>query len=79
MKQRMVRVIHPNFKPFPNGLRSDRVLPKAHDYVAVPYLSTVGTFRLKEIISPSETLALAKLTNRLEKNPSKRMNGFNKV
>lgn len=67
MKQRMVTVLHPNFNPHPNGLRGDRVFPSLNDYITVPWISTLGTYRVTDLL-PTETIgALARMANAMEK------------
>ena len=38
-----------------------------HDYILVPRLALVGTWKMRDIIAPEQLAALAAFTNRLEK------------
>lgn len=60
-------VLHPNFNPFPDGNRRNRVEPRLSDYVAVPRLSLRGMWRTDEMLPDSTRLAMVKLWKELNK------------
>jgi hypothetical protein len=66
-RQSMVRVLHPHYNPLPHGIYGERVYPTLRDYVEVPRLSTHGTWRIKDLLSPETIMALAKRANAMEK------------
>lgn len=70
MKQRLVTVLHPNFKPFPRGLSGGREYPTLNDYIEVPYLDTIGGWRMRDLLTHAEIKALADLANSLERKNS---------
>ena len=53
MQVRMVTILRPTFKGMVNNRR---VTPTLNDYVTVPYLATIGTFPLVQML-PMVTLA----------------------
>ena len=53
MKTKMVTVVRPDFDW---GTRNAPRYPKLTDYIQVPRLSTIGTFRIVDLL-PMETLA----------------------
>jgi hypothetical protein len=64
---RLVTVINPNFNPYPEGVRGPRAYPTMNDYYSLPVISTYGTFRVLDMLSADAKIALAELTNQMER------------
>lgn len=63
MRQSMVRVLHPDFKP--RDRQGNRITPTLADYIEVPRLSTYGTYEVVQMLPMEKLARLAILRNSL--------------
>ena len=62
--QSMRRILRPDFEPYPNGYRGERVYPTLADYIEVPRLHLQGRWRLQDTLSDQSMLNMVIAYNR---------------